>query len=519
MAHDVVLRGLGGGVPLLLERTDQKFIDATLAACSTLDPLPALESSRPGTDDAVGAIKLYQPVHRSFTLAMLEAACDQFGEPRLDPAKIDSSGFVVRRVARANTKKRSKNDGEPSTVRVLEAWVQSEGQMRGWLPFTDADDADLDPDPARRPQPFHAGQPEMKKLLAALTPQAAPLSEDVTALFVAPTEVCEASRRSILYGVVPVTSSETSEASPALSAIASDDATQDLVDRILPVYFQQNDGLRLSSTIGGVTFSRLDVQKDDSALQLYLQFLRTLQVQLDLLGDSPESEALRTAIDGNLRVFFSDDDRDPGSSALQHLTDAINALVLGGDASVTLPLTWDAVSAAQASTLHDSVTSALGARARAVLPAEGRFDDQKALYHVRAFIRVLRDDGCPPELVWSDPSPDFEIVPWFESGKLPPTVIQLPEVSLANLKKFKPNVAFKVPGTLFNFLNKNKAKDLIDGKGSQGDDDGIDWICGFNIPIITICAFIILYLFLTLLDIVFWWMAFIKICIPIPRKL
>ena len=41
-------------------------------------------------------------------------------------------------------------------------------------------------------------------------------------------------------------------------------------------------------------------------------------------------------------------------------------------------------------------------------------------------------------------------------------------------------------------------------------------VCSFAIPTITICAFIVLNIFLSLFDLIFRWMAFIKICIPIP---
>jgi hypothetical protein len=44
----------------------------------------------------------------------------------------------------------------------------------------------------------------------------------------------------------------------------------------------------------------------------------------------------------------------------------------------------------------------------------------------------------------------------------------------------------------------------------------LDWICGFNIPLITICAFFVLSIFLSLLNIIFFWLPFIKICIPFP---
>jgi hypothetical protein len=51
-----------------------------------------------------------------------------------------------------------------------------------------------------------------------------------------------------------------------------------------------------------------------------------------------------------------------------------------------------------------------------------------------------------------------------------------------------------------------------------GTSDGISlmWICSFSLPIITLCAFIVLSIFLSLFDLIFRWLLFIKICIPFP---
>jgi hypothetical protein len=56
---------------------------------------------------------------------------------------------------------------------------------------------------------------------------------------------------------------------------------------------------------------------------------------------------------------------------------------------------------------------------------------------------------------------------------------------------------------------------LTSGAGG-GAGMSLGWICGFNIPLITICAFFVLNIFLSLLNIVFFWLPFIKICIPFP---
>jgi hypothetical protein len=42
-------------------------------------------------------------------------------------------------------------------------------------------------------------------------------------------------------------------------------------------------------------------------------------------------------------------------------------------------------------------------------------------------------------------------------------------------------------------------------------------VCSFSIPIITICALILLMIIVKLLDIVFFWMPFFQICLPVPK--
>jgi hypothetical protein len=130
-------------------------------------------------------------------------------------------------------------------------------------------------------------------------------------------------------------------------------------------------------------------------------------------------------------------------------------------------------------------------------------------------VRVKCDHGCPPKLVWSEPSEPFLIAPWYEAGGQPPVKVQLPDFrDRGALRKLKPNVAFVLPDGLKELMDGTDLKGLTDGKGGIGI--GIKWICGFNIPLITLCAFFVLNIFLSLLNIVFFWLPFIKICIPFP---
>jgi len=85
------------------------------------------------------------------------------------------------------------------------------------------------------------------------------------------------------------------------------------------------------------------------------------------------------------------------------------------------------------------------------------------------------------------------------------------------LKNAKPAASFAVPPSLMNAMGGASLTSLSGGTApSGGGGVGLGWICGFSIPLITICAFFVLNIFIALLNIVFFWIPFIKICIPFP---
>ena len=71
------------------------------------------------------------PVHRTFHVVSTEVACERLGLPALDPQRIVSAGFVIRRV------------GGPNEL----AWTLEEGEAIGWRP---APTENRDPDLNRR---------------------------------------------------------------------------------------------------------------------------------------------------------------------------------------------------------------------------------------------------------------------------------------------------------------------------------------------------------------------------------
>lgn len=61
-------------------------------------------------------------------------------------------------------------------------------------------------------------------------------------------------------------------------------------------------------------------------------------------------------------------------------------------------------------------------------------------------------------------------------------------------------------------------KDLGMGSGGPCKSGSIDigMICSLSIPIITICALILLMIIVSLLDFIFRWMPYFIMCFPIP---
>jgi hypothetical protein len=188
-----------------------------------------------------------------------------------------------------------------------------------------------------------------------------------------------------------------------------------------------------------------------------------------------------------------------------------------------MPLRWPAVTTAQTAALAGAVRSVLtarfaSARQSGIVTGNGRYEDPDALYRMRAFVRVKSDHGCPPALWWSEYSAPFKIAPWYDSNPAAtPVQVVVPDITAESVKKITPNVTFKVPESVFNVLQRNKDVKDFAKLGKPGlPEIGIGWLCGFSIPIITFCAFLVLNIFLGLFNNIFSWMFFVKICIPSP---
>lgn len=453
---------------------------------------------RVGSDDVLG---LSQPMHRRSQIALFEAWCSGPGRPRLSPAKIASSGVVVRRVV--------------GTQR--QAWVKRGRAIDGWTSITRPEH---DPDPARAGLTDPANAAIRAILDSRRGLPAKPAAETVHALYPAPPEVCEAIGKTVLFAVIPVSSNEVSDVPPPsinFQTMAADD--RDKIVKHFSSYLQDRPEIPLPRNGAALdeTWNVLSAQTKESDPQLAAlgTFLYQALVELDGLGQSRASKDF-LAVLREIRLPTAQDSLGRPIATIDgaEFLSRAGPILIGREANPTgfgMPLRWPGVSADQGQRLVNAALACLTEQYKVRVPPTGKFADDTARYAVRGFLRVSCGNGCPDKLIWSMESEPFRILPWWD-GDGPGTTISLPD--LAQLKKIKPTVAFAMPPAIGDALSGDM-KALSDGEGSAGGP-GIAWLCSFSMPYITICAFIVLNIFISLLDIVFRWMMFIKICIPIP---
>jgi hypothetical protein len=161
----------------------------------------------------------------------------------------------------------------------------------------------------------------------------------------------------------------------------------------------------------------------------------------------------------------------------------------------------------------------------------------KGLFCLR-FVHLNEDCGPlhPPTL--SAPSAAFELAGFFDAeAPARPLRISLPlDASPAGLRKHARGTAFVLSDMLCGQVQRAKSLGLIDlirqvlpwplhkeidigdgGGCKNGKDIDIGMICSLSIPIITICALILLMIIVSLLDFIFRWLPWFVICFPVPQ--
>jgi len=154
---------------------------------------------------------------------------------------------------------------------------------------------------------------------------------------------------------------------------------------------------------------------------------------------------------------------------------------------------------------------------------------------------VFERPNCGPlePPIVSTPTQPFQLAGFFDpDAPARPIRIALPlDTSPAGLRKFDKNTAFVISDILCGQIDRVKALSLGDlvrsvlpwpfhkelsvpDEGPCTDKDNpnlsLGLVCSLSIPIITICALLLLIIIVNLLDIIFRWVPYFLICFPLP---
>jgi hypothetical protein len=483
---------------------------------------------------AAAPLRLYQAIHRRFNLALLDAHCDVFGQPRLDPRRIESSGLVVRRFI---------GPADPTAADLAhpqhwQGWMGDEPNVLGWTTFAGASEFNADPAETKAP-PARTGAPAVDRLLAARR-RAVKAVERVAPMWTVRPEVSSACGRTLLFGLIPTaaTVEQPARAVDVRTSFAPLRAPRSAERRAFVDHLSSWLKLDMAKAPprAGASFDRswLTQSSIPADEDEFIAFIEQLAYELDAFGRNAsrlQPHLAQLAL-WRLQPHALGAWRYTRMATLPFL-EACARIVrpeLGGAAaSVTMPdligpspFPLPNVEQIPPSDLIDRVTDAAldsleALTADAPLPRQV-FDDETARYAVRAFIRVRPNDPrCPPQFVWSAPSPLFTIAPWFESTGRVPAPIPLPKLDRASLSRLKPNAAFSLPSDLRSLVNPNGAQAMLAGTPRRFSF-GIDWVLQLSMPIMTVCGLAAMTVVLTLLNVVFRWMSFAMILVPQFRR-
>lgn len=545
-AHDVVLTApwyAPAGRKVAIQRYfDPGFVaqfqaDAANATANDTALFAWESEDRIKSGQGAPQLKLRRPVHRTFHIVAWEAHCAipaaPWASPAIAPAKIASAGFVLRDVSGA----------APAGFEILK------GKPQGWALV----DPKADPDAVR----------QVKAL--SLVPRAATPSPGYTGEEVFPLHPLAvtggATPHTLLYGYLPIGGGD--YLPPAAPAPDTGEVTEDLPwpfglqGMASPPQTYTADQQIIGGTIQPPLVALLRVllgryQLVDPAAWSQAENMKLIAIlgATGFYADPPTSlagQALRDWAAANLvpgvtlgSVLLGWTTPAPAEgvplATLVNPSAAASLLLAANEAfpkgTVPLPAAQALPAGAQnllvldstASQLRDALRYRLAqatAESSSALPAAKLVAGPAGRYVVVPFLRTIRPDGCE-KIFWGQQSDPFSVAAMFDPDASRPTLIEMPDLADAR-KGLAKGATFNLPPNLADLMNSLSTtagiKNMWSGSGSAPSAGlGVGFICSFSLPAISICAMLMLSITLSLLNIFLGWMAWVKICLPIPVK-
>ncbi|MEM9428701.1 MAG: hypothetical protein AAGA32_04295 [Pseudomonadota bacterium] len=460
---------------------------------------------------ALGLPTLRLPIHQAFHMVVAEVACDEPGRPALDPRRVASAGFVIRR-------------GTPADPLV---WLVKDGVPLGWRRPTARD---ADPDERRRLASAGLMRPR---------PTRGPFTGEETyplrpLLVDGPVVRGSTARRkrTLLHGFLPL--SGTAPA-PLVETPAPDTISGRLVEHQWP--FGSWDGTETDTdpTTDALIWTQANgLQILDGRPEAPMEaLLRTLVARYQIQEDRPENARLRALAAGaQLRTGITGPaPAEPGDlplagttvrmSLLAWIEDNVEGLVAWfgardrdaeGATPAKLPgLTVEDLYIAEAQALN--WREALVARgdiaeqdlaASLPVPRFGQGPDE--IFFVRPFLRYLDDCGCE-RVVWGPVSKPFRVLSPMDPEASVPQVIQMPDLDDVR-RGIAKGVTFLTPKSLMDAIDRINPDMEFKEKKGNAFSVCLSYSLSFSIPIITICAMILLMIILNLLNFFLKWLPY-----------
>jgi hypothetical protein len=478
------------------------------------------------------------PTHRTFHLVCCEVICERFGLPALDPKHISSSGFVIRRL-RDNRE---------------QAWIVEEGEAIGWR---DTSSELKDPDLDRRICANGMLHPRSNQMTYS--------GEQTHPLHILTSTDSNDKRHTLLYGYVPLGGTYYEREAKALFDTQSQQETEAFVASSLPWPF----GYREQEKQKWTPLDALQVDEGVPTKAMF-ELLRVLvnRYHLGEAGRDTNAELeeifsdiwfhdhrlVPTHVKGGLANVhdFKELKRAQKFPLIRYLQDAFakkesNPLVewiieqeeaadkaggldklaklealpnLAGKGELPYSLSLLASDA-------ENIRHHLGQRYREQTLAQAKeiplpkfSQEEQDVYQIIPFVRYKNDQG-QEKIQWGDKesrSLQFRVAAPFDPEASRPSLIPMP--SLRDLKRgLAKGASMLTPGDTFDLINglnlKKGASEDVVGKGPKL---GIQWICSFSLPVITLVAMILLMIMISLLNIVFFWLPWVRICLPFPKS-
>jgi hypothetical protein len=564
------------------------------------------------------------PIHRTFYVVCCEAVCDRPGQPALDPERIRSAGFVIRRIGGEAERRRSRREirrrergalvlalkerlGGRGAMQVQaeserledaaferslsaasteQAWVLEEGEPLGWQP---ASAPARDPDLGRRAC--------LNGVLRRGPLPPAYSGEETHPLHPVAARDASGKRHTLLFAFLPLGGQALARGNPfdpaaETGAVDADraahpwpfglagrptgdwwesDARQVTGGRPSPAFFVLLETLVNRYRLGEARGERTDPLNAGLAEAARgLRFVDDSVPPKTLVQPSPKGGARFVQpgsskgggkggrpddLDGVIQIAwpspfnlfeyleacFAAGEANPLTAWLaaerRRIDDAGGLAAAGslaplpahpadGAVSLSLSLYVDAEDGKEWRTLLGERLLGQARRTGSEIPIPKFRQEAEDLFQVVPFLRVADDRGRE-RVLWGGPavrSEPFRVAAPFDPDASRPVLIQMP--SLSDLRRgMAKGATMLIPPDTQGLLETLKlTKGASPGLADAPPPDpqaaaalGVQWICSFSIPIVTLVAMILLMIIVSLLNIVFFWLPWVRICLPFPK--